>query len=249
MRTRPALSVVIPAYNEARRLPASLRRVLEYLERGHGQPFEIIVVDDGSDDDTAACVRALGHPAVTLVSNERNRGKGYSVRRGMLLASGERLLMTDADLSTPIEELPRLVAALAAGADVAIGSRAANGADIVVHQPWYREVVGRLFNLTVRSLTVRGIRDTQCGFKLFSGRAAHEVFGRLRLDGFSFDVEALFVAQRCGYRLVEIPVRWSNDAASRVTMLKGARAFLDLLRIRSNQMLGLYRPGSGRSVT
>jgi dolichyl-phosphate beta-glucosyltransferase len=248
MLTPPSLSVVIPAYNEARRLPTSLRRVLDFLERG-GQSFEIVVVDDGSDDDTSSCVRALGHPAVTLVGNERNRGKGYSVRRGMLLARGERRLMTDADLSTPIEELPRLIAALVEGADVAVGSRAASGADIVVHQPWYREVVGRLFNLAVRSLTVRGIRDTQCGFKLFSGPAAREVFASLRLDGFSFDVEALFVAQKRGYRLVEIPVRWSNDAASRVTVRKGALAFLDLLRIRCNQALGRYRPGSGSAAT
>jgi dolichyl-phosphate beta-glucosyltransferase len=240
----PSLSVVIPAYNEARRLPASLRRVLDYLET-HEPSFEIVVVDDGSDDDTVSCVRALAHPAVTLVSNEGNRGKGYSVRRGMLLARGRRRLMSDADLSTPIEDLPRLVAALQSGADVAIGSRAASGADVLIHQPWYREAVGRLFNLGVRVLAVRGIRDTQCGFKLFSDRAAQEIFSSLRLDGFSFDVEALFVAQRRGYRLAEVPVRWSNDAATRVTLAKGALAFVDLLRIRCNALLGRYRPGPG----
>jgi dolichyl-phosphate beta-glucosyltransferase len=163
----------------------------------------------------------------------------------MLLARGRRRLMSDADLSTPIEDLPRLVAALQSGADVAIGSRAASGADVLIHQPWYREAVGRLFNLGVRVLAVRGIRDTQCGFKLFSDRAAQEIFSSLRLDGFSFDVEALFVAQRRGYRLAEVPVRWSNDAATRVTLAKGALAFVDLLRIRCNALLGRYRPGPG----
>jgi dolichyl-phosphate beta-glucosyltransferase len=239
MLTRPVLSVVVPAYNEERRLPASLGRLLEYLER-YEPSFEILVVDDGSRDRTSECVRALAHPALTLVRNDGNRGKGYSVRRGMLLARGERRLMTDADLSTPLDELPRLAEALAGGAEVAIGSRAARGAEIAVHQPWYREALGRLFNRGVRLLAVRGIRDTQCGFKLFSARAAEEVFGVALLDGFSFDVEALFIAQSRGYRVVEVPVRWSNDAASRVTLRKGALAFIDLLRIRANALLGRY---------
>ncbi len=248
MLKRPTLSVVVPAYNEERRLPMSLERLLAYLPL-HEPSFEIVVVDDGSTDRTAECVRSVAHPAVTLLRNETNRGKGYSVRRGMLSAQGERRLMTDADLSTPIEELPRLTAALAAGADLAIGSRAVRGAEIAVHQPWHREALGRLFNRGVRLLAVKGLRDTQCGFKLFSGRAAEEVFRLALLDGFSFDVEALFLAQRLGYRAAEVPVRWSNDAASRVTLVKGALAFADLVRIRANAMRGRYGRGSAAGPT
>jgi len=233
---------VIPAFNEERRLPPSLERILAHLE-AQGQPFEVVIVDDGSQDATVACVDELRHPAVRVFRNERNRGKGFSVRRGMLLARGARRLMTDADLSTPIEELPTLLGRLDAGADIAIGSRAAQGARVVVHQPWYRENMGRAFNLLVRALTVRGLSDTQCGFKLFSARATESVFPHLRLDGFSFDVEALFVAARRGFVVAEVPVTWRNDTASRVTWWKGAQAFLDLLRIRVNACLGRYDPG------
>jgi dolichyl-phosphate beta-glucosyltransferase len=148
--------------------------------------------------------------------------------------------MTDADLSTPIEELDRLLAVQRAGADVVIGSRAVSGANIEVRQPWYRENMGRLFNLLVRVLAVPGLHDTQCGFKLFSARAATEVFSRARLDGFSFDVEALFLARRAGFRIDEIPVTWRNDAATRVGMLGGFLAFPDLFRIRTNAWLGRY---------
>src|SRR5262249_51633519 len=190
----PRLSVVIPAFNEAGRLPATLERVGEYL-RGAGIPHEIVVVDDGSGDGTAEHAREAGGPGLVLVRNEANRGKGYSVRRGMLLARGERRLMSDADLSTPIEELPRLEAKLDEGYDVAIASRAAEGARIEIHQPWFRENVGRLFNVVVRTLAVGGLKDTQCGFKLFSADAAREAFSVARLDGFSFDVEALFIAR------------------------------------------------------
>jgi dolichyl-phosphate beta-glucosyltransferase len=150
--------------------------------------------------------------------------------------------MTDADLSTPIEELPRLEAALAGGHDVAIGSRALAGARIEVRQPWYRENVGRLFNVFVRALAVPGVRDTQCGFKLFTAAAAEAVFSAARLDGFSFDVEALFIARQLGYRIAEIPVAWRNDAATRVRLLAGVQAFPDLLRIRLNDWRGYYRP-------
>ena len=169
----PYLSVVIPAYNEERRLPFSLQRIHDYLER-KAESYEVVIVDDGSTDNTVDCVRALGDSRVALVHNEANRGKGYSVRRGMLTARGAYRLMCDADLSTPIEEAERLLAAVKAGADVAIGSRAARGARIEQHQPWYRENVGRLFNLAVRMIAVSGISDTQCGFKLFSGRVAEE---------------------------------------------------------------------------
>jgi len=240
----PALSVVIPAYNEAARLPRSLRRIAEHLQTT-GEPYEILVVDDGSSDGTAEQARQTGVDRLRIVRNDRNRGKGYSVRRGMREALGTRRLMSDADLSTPIEELARLADALSAGHAIAVGSRALPGSRIEVHQPALREGLGRIFNLLVRALAVPGVRDTQCGFKLFSGEAAEAVFSRCRLDGFSFDVEALYVARRLGYRIAEVPVVWRNDAASRVTLLRGAAAFLDLVRIRANDWAGRYREPSG----
>jgi dolichyl-phosphate beta-glucosyltransferase len=237
LTTTPALSVVIPAYNEAQRLPATLDRVRSYLE-GAGISHEIVVVDDGSRDGTEGVARARG---AAVVRDEANRGKGHAARRGMLLARGGRRLMTDADLSTPIEELPRLMAPLDLGYDVAIASRALPGSRIEVHQPAYREAVGRLFNVCVRLLAVPGLRDTQCGFKLFTAAAAQASFEPARLDGFSFDVETLFLARRRGFRIAEVPVTWRNDAATRVGPMNGLRAFVDLGRIRVNEWRGLYR--------
>ncbi len=235
----PDLSVVIPAYNEERRLPPTLDRVTEFL-RQWGRPHEVVVVDDGSSDATA---RVAERPGVSVVRNEGNRGKGYSVRRGMLAATGERRLMCDADLSTPIEEVLRLMAKMDEGYEVVIASRALPGSNVEVHQPWFRENTGRLFNLLVRVLVLPGLHDTQCGFKLFTARAAREAFGATRLDGFSFDVEALFAARLRGYRVAEIPVTWRNDAATRVGLAKGARAFLDVLRVRADGWRGRYDGG------
>jgi dolichyl-phosphate beta-glucosyltransferase len=242
--SRPALSVVIPAYNEAERLPATLRRIGEYLEL-HAPGAEILIVDDGSRDGTAAQAAEASAGRARVLSNDGNRGKGYSVRRGMLAASGARRLMTDADLSTPIEDLPLLMAPLDAGYDIAIGSRAVAGARVEVHQSRYRESVGRAFNLLVQLLALPGLHDTQCGFKLFTADAAEEAFGAARLDGFSFDVEALYVARLRGRRIAEVPVTWRNDAATRVTLFRGVLAFADLARIRWNGLLGRY----GRSST
>jgi dolichyl-phosphate beta-glucosyltransferase len=228
---------VVPAFNEAARLPRSLERIAAHL-RGRGGTWEILVVDDGSSDQTAARAEAGG---ATVLRNETNQGKGYAVRRGMLAARGARRLMTDADLSTPIEELERLGARMDEGYDVVIGSRALPGARIEVRQPWFRENSGRLFNLFVRALAVPGVTDTQCGFKLFSAAAARDVFSAARLDGFSFDVEALFLARRKGYRIAEVPILWRNDAATRVSLVRGFLAFPDLLRIRANAWTGRYR--------
>ena len=234
--TEPALSVVVPALNEEDRLPRTLERIVSHLGRRR-EDYELVVVDDGSRDRTAERAQAAG---ATVLRNEATRGKGYAVRRGMLAASGARRLMTDADLSTPIEELDRLCARMDGGHDVVIGSRALPGARIEVHQPWYRENMGRLFNLFVRALAVPGVTDTQCGFKLFSASAARDVFSSARLDGFSFDVEVLFLARRKGYRIAEVPVVWRNDAASRVSLVRGFLAFPDLLRIRTNDWRGRY---------
>lgn len=234
-----ALSVVIPAWNEEARLPATLARIVDYLTP-RGQAFEVLVVDDGSTDGTARVVEAFGSAAVRLRRCGSNRGKGYVVRQGMLEARGALRLMTDADLSTPIEDLPKLERALTEGAGVAIGSRAVPGSRVLVRQGAFREGMGRLFNLAVRGLLLPDIKDTQCGFKLFTAKAAQEAFEPTRLEGFCFDVEALVAARERGHRIVEVPVTWRNDAATRVGLLKGARAFLDLARIRGSRARGDY---------
>jgi dolichyl-phosphate beta-glucosyltransferase len=239
--SEPDLSVVIPAFNEAGRLPRTLDRVRAFL-RGWGGSHEVLVADDGSTDQTAEKARDAG---ATVLRDDRNRGKGHAVRRGMLAARGRRRLMTDADLSTPIEELPRFLLRMDEGYDVVIGSRALPGSTIEVHQPWYRENMGRVYNLFVRALALPGLRDTQCGFKLWSASAARDAFGAARLDGFSFDVEALYLARKRGYRIAEIPVTWRNDAATRVGLGGGSLAFPDLLKIRWHDWKGRYEGGGG----
>jgi dolichyl-phosphate beta-glucosyltransferase len=241
--TRPDLSVVIPAYNESLRLPRTLAAISAFLASWPGTA-EVLVVDDGSRDDTAAVARALG---ATVVGDAQNHGKGHAVRRGMLAARGVRRLMTDADLSTPMEDLPALMARLDEGYGVAIASRAVAGSRVLVRQPWYRENLGRVFNLWVRMVALPGLADTQCGFKLFSAEAAEAVFGAARQDGFSFDVEALYIARRRGFRIAEVPVTWRNDLATSVRTLQGAAAFWDVLKIRANGWRGWYGGASAPS--
>jgi dolichyl-phosphate beta-glucosyltransferase len=224
-----SLSVVIPAYNEERRLPGTLATILPFL-RARGESFEVLVVDDGSTDRTAEVARQAG-PEVSVLQNPGNRGKGYSVRNGMLAAKGEWRLMSDADLSTPIEELDSLKAALKGGGEIAIASRAVLGANLQKRQSIMRESSGRFFNLLVRLLHLPGINDTQCGFKLFSAAAAVAAFSNSRLDGFAFDVEALVLARRAGFGIREVAVTWRNDEQSRVSFLRGLAAFVDLFRL------------------
>ena len=232
--TTPYLSVVIPAYNEEKRILPTLDRIRGYLEL---QVYfgDVIVVDDGSTDRTARLIeeRAAAWPSLTLIRNGRNRGKGYSVRNGFESAKGQILLFSDADLSTPIEEIDKLLAAIRSGADVAIGSRALEKSDVRIHQPWYRELMGKTFNRIVRCIAVPGIHDTQCGFKAFTRKAAEAIIGRQRLCGFSFDVEMLFIARRKGFSIREIPVVWMNEPNSRVRAIADSLKMLgDLIRIR-----------------
>jgi dolichyl-phosphate beta-glucosyltransferase len=225
-----SLSVVIPAFNEEKRLPGTLARVLPFL-RSRGETFEIVVVDDGSKDRTAEVARAAG-PEVRVLQNPGNRGKGYSVRNGMLNATGAWRLMCDADLSTPIEDLDTLKAALGGAAQIAIASRAVADANVEKHQSLARESSGRFFNLLVRLLHLPGIKDTQCGFKLFSAAAAEAAFRNSKLDGFSFDVEALVLARRAGFGIREVGVTWRNDEQTRVSFGRGLAAFVDLFRLK-----------------
>lgn len=234
-----SLSIIIPAYNERTRLPATLVRIAEYMQGAGWPEWEIIVVDDGSKDGTGEV--ATGD-RVRLLCNPGNRGKGYAVRHGMLDSKMEWRLLTDADLSAPIEELEKLWNAVKGGdAEVAIGSRALDRSLIGVHQPGFRETAGKMFNVVMRSFIGLRIRDTQCGFKLFHADVAGKVFVRQQIERFGFDVEALFVAQKFGYRIAEVPVRWNHVDGSKVGMLNGAQSFLDLLKIRWCQFLGKYR--------
>jgi len=226
-----SLSIVIPAYNEEKRLPGTLDRVLAWLDRRALGFSELIVVDDGSRDNTAGV--AESRPPVRVLRNPGNRGKGYAVRHGMLDARGDWVLYSDADLSTPIEEADRLYdAAMKSGAAIAIGSRAVDRSLVTVHQSSFREYSGRAFNLVMRTITGLPFSDTQCGFKLYRRDAAQKVFSRQKLDGFSFDVEDLYLAKKAGVKAIEVPVHWANVEGTKVSMGQGIKSFTDLVRIR-----------------
>lgn len=238
-----SISIIIPAYNEEKRLPATLRRVIDYLGRGVWPFAEILVVDDGSTDGTARVAEQIRaeYPDLRVLRNPGNRGKGYAVRHGMLECRGEWALFTDADLSSPIEELDKLwQAAERDGAQVALGSRALDRRLIGVHQSFFRENVGKVFNLGMRLATGLPFHDTQCGFKLFEAAAAREIFRRQLLDGFGFDVEVLFIGQRLGYREIEVAVKWNDVAGTKMTTLRGLAAFLEPWQVRWNQIKGRY---------
>ncbi len=240
--------MVIPAKSEERRIGPTVTAVAAYLA-GLGESYEVIVVNDGSTDGTVACAEnaaADAGIALRVIDRSENRGKGYSVREGLLAARGRYRLFSDADLSTPIEELAKLLEPLRAGeADVAIGSRALPESVLEVHQPWFRELSGRFFNLVVRVSGLPQYVDTQCGFKLFTAEAAEAIFARQTLDRFGFDVEVLWIAKVLGLRVAEIPVRWLNSPDSRVSTLDGLAAFGDIARVRWNHARGRYRRGPG----
>jgi glycosyltransferase involved in cell wall biosynthesis len=239
-----SLSIIIPAYNECSRLPGSLERVMDYMKGAGWEQWEIIVVDDGSTDGTGEVAEAAhqANARVRVLRNPGNRGKGYAVRHGMLDSKMDWRLLTDADLSAPIAELEKLWNAVKDGvAEIAIGSRALDRSLIGVHQPGFRETAGKMFNFVMQIFIGLHIRDTQCGFKLFRGDAAIAVFERQRIERFGFDVEALFVARKLGFRIAEIPVRWNHVDGSKVGMLTGAQSFVDLAKIRWYQIVGKYQ--------
>jgi dolichyl-phosphate beta-glucosyltransferase len=239
----PMLSLIVPAYNEALRLPRTLDRMREHFDEA-GEEYEVILVDDGSDDATAEVAesRAEGWPQLSMLRLPVNAGKGAAVRTGMLRARGEQRAFSDADLSTPLEELARLRARLGGDCHVAIASRGLPESTIEVHQPGAREFAGKTYNRLLRLLVLRGIRDTQCGLKVFTETAAVTCFGPLRTMRFGFDVETLVRAQRCGWSIAEVPVRWSHVEASRVSAGRdAARMLFDLLLVR----FGRWDDGKG----
>jgi len=231
--TEPVLSVIIPCFDEERRLPATLARVQAYLD-DRGQPYEILVVDDGSSDGTVQKAReaSAANPRIQVLGYEPNRGKGAAVAYGGCRARGEYVLFTDADLSTPIEELERFLPLLEQGYDVVIGSRALEDSNLKVRQPWWRERAGRLMNGLIRLASGLSFPDTQCGFKLFSRRAARDIFPRLTVRRWMFDVEALVLANKMQYRVKDLPVTWLNNGESRVKLSHAPNVFRELWHIR-----------------
>jgi glycosyltransferase involved in cell wall biosynthesis len=240
--SHPALSIVIPAYNESARIEGALERVLGCIE-DRGWDAEVLVVDDGSTDTTVEVVRHWMrlHKRLHLVKNDGNRGKGYSVRNGLLQAAGDIVMFTDADLSAPIEEAERLLAAIDAGADVAIGSRWLDKQKQTVHQPLYRRFFGRCFNKVTRLVIGLPFQDTQCGFKAFKRDAAQTIFRLQTIERWGFDPEILFIARKLKYRIEEVPVTWGHDERSRMSYLKdGMKMLEEMAQIRTNSLRGRY---------
>ncbi len=242
------LSVVIPTYNEERRIEPTIRTVHDYLVQT-ATTFEIVVSDDGSVDCTTLVASRLARESlcVRLVSAEKHRGKGAAVRQGVLASRGDLVLITDADLSTPMSQLPKLLRHVRLGADIAIGSRGLHDSNLIVRQPMHREWSGRAFNLMVRAVLLPDIRDTQCGFKLMRGAVARELLARATVDGFAYDVEVLALAVRMGLKVAEVPVAWVHDSESKVSLGRDAISMLiDLVRIAVNlRSWGPWRAARG----
>jgi glycosyltransferase involved in cell wall biosynthesis len=239
-----SISILVPAYNEEKRLPSTLAALASFIQKDEFGFVEVLVIDDGSQDRTAALVQEYSHARgqFRLVSNPGNRGKGYAVRHGMQKAQGDWVLFTDADLSSPLPEFFKLMAAVqGSGADGAIGSRALDRSLVGVHQPLAREFSGRVFNLHMRMIAGLPYRDTQCGFKLFSRRAARLIASLQRIERFGFDVEILYIARKHGFRILEVPVVWNDVAGTKVSLRGGLNAFADPWRVRLNDLRGYYR--------
>src|SRR3954453_24073549 len=252
-------SIVIPAYDESERIVATLHKVLAYIA---GEPefagkTEVLVVNDGSRDNTAEIVKgfAAKNPAVRLIENPGNGGKGYSVRNGMMHATGDIRLFSDADLSSPISEAPKLFAAIAAGNDVAIGSRWLDSRTQTGRQSFFRQLIGRVFNLLLRGFLRIKEKDTQCGFKAFTARAADAIFPRQLIERWGFDPELIYLARRSGFKIAEVPVAWAHDERSKLNPIKdGFKMGMEILRVRWNAITGRYsgtlptKPAEQRAV-
>jgi glycosyltransferase involved in cell wall biosynthesis len=238
----PTYSLVIPAYNESARLSGALEKVLAYIS-AQSCDAEVIVVNDGSSDRTAEIVRSFAekNPRLRLIENPGNRGKGYSVRNGMLNARGGIVIFSDADLSAPIEEVPKLLQALAQGADIAIGSRWLRAEMQTQRQPLHRQLFGRVFNLLLRITLGLNFKDTQCGFKAFRHAAVQAIFPLQRIERWGFDPEILFLARKFRFKVAEVPVAWGHSGNTRIhPLIDGSRMFLEMLRIRCNDLTGKY---------
>jgi glycosyltransferase involved in cell wall biosynthesis len=242
LMTYPNYSIVIPAYNESRRIPATLEQVVACI-RAKKWLAEVVVVNDGSRDNTAQLVREFAShaPEVRMLENSTNRGKGFSVRNGMLHALAEVVMFTDADLSSPMEEAERLFDAIAAGADIAIGSRWLKQSRQTIRQPLYRRFFGRCFNTVTKAVMGMPFADTQCGFKAFTRKAAQTCFQLQTIERWGFDPEILFIALKRGYQIKEVPVSWAHDERTQISYLRdGSRMLQDLAQVRWNAMLGRY---------
>jgi dolichyl-phosphate beta-glucosyltransferase len=228
------LSVVVPCFNEEQRLPSTIEKIERFLD-ARKTAYELILVDDGSADGTRKVMDAAAarNQAIRVEALAQNRGKGRALATGVAAARGRRVLVTDADLSTPIEELPKLEAAVDAGAGVAIASRAVKGSRVEVAQPIYRVLMGKVFNLIVQVVLLPGLWDTQCGFKLFRADIAHPVFAALTTDGFGYDPEVLYRAKKSGVRIAEVPVVWRNSAPTKVMAIRSSLdMFEHVVRVR-----------------
>lgn len=237
----PDISIIIPSYNEENRLPGTLDKIIRYIQN-HPYSAEIIVVAEKSEDRTVEVAKEFRSlfPNLTILENDQKYGKGYSVKRGMLQAQGEICLFTDADLSTPIEELDRAMEYMQSY-DIVIGSRGLKQSNIVVHQPFYREWLGKSFNRILKSMALTDFSDTQCGFKVFKKHVANALFSQSAITGFAFDVEILFLARQFGFAVKEMPVTWVNEENSHVDPVKDSiRMFRDVMRIKLNHMKGTY---------
>ncbi len=225
------ISIIIPAYNEEQRIVKNLKSALDYLQK-QNLKFEIIVVDDGSDDNTVKVINNF-NDSIKVIQLGKNLGKGAAVRTGMLSAKGKITLFSDADFSTPLYEMQKLIKKIDDGADICIGSRALDRSYVKKHQPFYREFMGKIFNQFVQFLVFKGITDTQCGFKAFKKEIANKLFSLSKINGFSFDVEILYLATKFGYKIEQVPVEWYNDTRSKVNPIKDSLSmFLELIKIR-----------------
>lgn len=230
------LSIVIPVYNEEKRMHASLLKVVDYVKKnGISDNSEIIVVNDGSIDNTVSVINQFkeDYNFIKLVDYKDNKGKGYAVKKGVLSAKGDYILFMDTDLSTPLEEIAKVIRFLDMSYDLSIGSRGLKDSKIIIRQPIYRRTMGKIFNLTVRLLLIKKIRDTQCGFKCFKKEVAREIFNQTKINGFCFDVEVLYIAQRKGYRIKEIPVKWYDFPDSKVGIFKDSlKMLIEIFKIK-----------------